>query len=289
MISQVDRVVAHADVSLNTELDVIDRAVRRRTPTGTEPRHRPDGRARRPPRGHPRPTTSRRSHARPSTCRTSCCAASGPTSRARAGSPPTIATCRSSRTWPNDSRPRSGRPSTSSRAGTPPASGGRSGPCDTGRINDLRLGEAILLGRDPLDRRPIDGLRTDAFRLVVEVIESKTKPRTPWGEIHQGAFGHVAAVVGSGEGSDGGSPDDNGSPDDTVHVIAAVGRQDVDPDGLDRAAGVDILGASSDHLVLRADEAVPVGSELSFGVEGYGALLRAMTSPFVERVFLPRR
>ena len=42
----------------------------------------------------------------------------------------------------------------------------------TGRINDLRLGEGILLGRDPLDRHPIEGLHLDAFTLVGEVIES---------------------------------------------------------------------------------------------------------------------
>ena len=30
---------------------------------------------------------------------------------------------------------------------------------DTGRVDDLRLGEAILLGREPLHRTPIDGLR----------------------------------------------------------------------------------------------------------------------------------
>ena len=34
-----------------------------------------------------------------------------------------------------------------------------------GRINDLRLGEAILLGREPLHRQPIDGLHTDAITL----------------------------------------------------------------------------------------------------------------------------
>ena len=62
-------------------------------------------------------------------------------------------------------------------------------PADVGRVNDLRLGESILLGREPLHRRPVDGLHTDAFTLVGEVIESKVSRRRPWGDIAQTAFG----------------------------------------------------------------------------------------------------
>ena len=46
---------------------------------------------------------------------------------------------------------------------------------DTGRINNLRLGESILLGREPMHRQAIDGLHTDAITLIAEVIESKLK------------------------------------------------------------------------------------------------------------------
>jgi predicted amino acid racemase len=144
------------------------------------------------------------------------------------------------------------------------------GAPDVGRINDLRLGEAILLGREPLQRRPIDGLHTDAFTLVAEVIESKTKPSLAWGAIHQTAFGLQSA------GPDRG---------DTARVILAIGRQDVDPAGLEAPAGLAILGASSDHLVVDAGRFPPaVGSEVAFQLN-YSALLAAMTSPFVSRVF----
>jgi predicted amino acid racemase len=45
----------------------------------------------------------------------------------------------------------------------------------------------------------------------------------------------------------------------------------------------DILGASSDHLILDArDSGLEVGVEVRFDVN-YGALLRAMTSPYVEK------
>ena len=40
-----------------------------------------------------------------------------------------------------------------------------------GRVNNLRLGESILLGREALNRNAIDGLHTDAITLVGEVIE----------------------------------------------------------------------------------------------------------------------
>ena len=144
---------------------------------------------------------------------------------------------------------------------------------DVGRVNQLRLGEAILLGVDPLTRAPIEALRQDAFRLIAEVIEVKTKPARPWGEIAQTAFGPAAAVVQSSTAAE-----------TCRRAILAIGRQDIDPEGLTTPAGVVVRGTSSDHLVIEvADESVMVGDELSFGLD-YGALLRAATSPFVTKV-----
>jgi predicted amino acid racemase len=143
------------------------------------------------------------------------------------------------------------------------------GTTDTGRVDELRLGEAILLGLDPLTRVPIPGLRSDAAVLVAELIEVRTKPRVPWGHLGQTAFGSRAPQEGGALLRQG---------------ILALGRQDVDPDGLVPPEGVTILGTSSDHLVVDlGDHAAAAGDELAFGV-GYGALLRAMTSPFVTVV-----
>lgn len=143
------------------------------------------------------------------------------------------------------------------------------GASSTGRINDLRLGEAILLGVEPLRRTPMDGLHLDAFTLVGEVIERADKPAQPWGDRAQGAFGDVPVRTGRG----------------TIRqAIVALGRQDVDAEGLVPPEGVSVLGMSSDHLVLAlGDHPAVVGDEISFGV-GYGALVRAMTSPFVAVV-----
>lgn len=146
------------------------------------------------------------------------------------------------------------------------------GGADVGRIDDLRLGEAILLGREPLHRRPVEGLRTGAFTLVAEVIEAKVKPSLPWGTAGQTAFGPATQLV------------DRGDRGDRPRVIVALGHQDTDPAGLLPPEGMTVLGASSDHLVLDpGDHHLEVGSEVPFAV-GYGALVRAMTSPFVARV-----
>ncbi len=138
---------------------------------------------------------------------------------------------------------------------------------DTGRVDELRLGESILLGLDPLTRLPVPGLQTDAIVLHAELIEVRTKPSTPWGNVAQSAFGTVLSRPGAGP---------------TVRQgILALGRQDVDPEDLVPPPGMTILGASSDHLVLDlAEHDAAVGDELAFGV-GYSGLLRAMTSPFV--------
>jgi len=142
------------------------------------------------------------------------------------------------------------------------------GGAKTGRINNLRLGESILLGCEPLQRQPIAGLHTDAITLVAEVIESKLKPSQPWGEAGQSAFGLPSAVQNRG---------------DICQTILAIGHQDIDPEGLRAPAGVEILGASSDHLVIESDRCLPAGSEISFQLN-YSALMRAMTSPFVVKV-----
>ena len=141
------------------------------------------------------------------------------------------------------------------------------GTADVGRVNQLRLGESILLGRDPLHGRPIDGLHLDAVTLTAEVIESRPKPPKAWGTIALGAFGAVAPRVATA----------------SVHQsILAIGRQDTDPDGLHPPPGIEVLGSSSDHLVVDGrDSGLSVGDEVTFGVN-YSAMLAAATSPFVS-------
>lgn len=144
---------------------------------------------------------------------------------------------------------------------------------DIGRINDLRLGESILLGREPLHRQPIDGLFTDAITLIAEVIESKIKPSQPWGEIAQTAYGDEVPVTDRGT---------------IAQAILAIGRQDTDPGGLIPPSEIEILGASSDHLITNSGHVpLTVGAEVTFQLN-YSALVRAMTSPFVAKIMKKR-
>lgn len=143
---------------------------------------------------------------------------------------------------------------------------------EIGRINDLRLGEAILLGCETLHRQPLDGLHTDAITLVAEVIEVKVKPSLPSGSIAQNAFGEIPVVADRGQ---------------VTQAILAIGRQDTDPDGLQAGSGLNIMGGSSDHLILEsASDDLSVGTEVTFHLN-YSALVRAMTSPFVTKAMPP--
>ncbi len=138
------------------------------------------------------------------------------------------------------------------------------------RINQLRVGEALLLGRDVTGLRKIPWLRQDTLTLDVEVIEVRTKPSYPIGEIGADAFGNVPDF------------EDRGI---RRRAIAAIGRQDVRPEGLiPTEKGIEILGASSDHLTMDVEDLgrdITVGDILSFGVD-YGAMLAAVTSPYVK-------
>jgi predicted amino acid racemase len=142
---------------------------------------------------------------------------------------------------------------------------------EVGNINSLRLGESILLGREPLNRTVIPGLSTRAFRLVAEVIEAKVKTSLPVGKIGQDAFGHIPKFRDRG-----------------MHqrIIIALGRQDSLVSGLQPNDDLEILGASSDHIILDGKKThLQVGDEVTFGLD-YGALLAAMTSPFVQKDIL---
>jgi predicted amino acid racemase len=138
----------------------------------------------------------------------------------------------------------------------------------TGRINQLRIGEPIFLGVEPVNRLPIPFLFTDAITLVTEVCELKIKPSVPYGETGQNAFGHVIQFTDKGE---------------IPRAILGMGLQDVDVSGLKPMLDIDILGAGSDQMIVDPkNNDLCVGNEVSF-IPNYAALLSAMTSPYVEK------
>jgi predicted amino acid racemase len=132
------------------------------------------------------------------------------------------------------------------------------------RVNQLRVGEAILLGTNMPVWRPIPGLLQETFTLVAEVIEVQTKPSLPDGEILYDAFGQVPVFIDHGI---------------RRRAIVAMGKQDLFVDALTpRRRGITYVAASSDHMVLDvtdAEEPIEVGDELEFDTT-YAGVATAM-------------
>ncbi len=143
-----------------------------------------------------------------------------------------------------------------------------------GRVDNLRVGESIILGVSTVTREPLTGLRDDALTLEAPVIECARKPSVPEGEIAQDAFGRTPVFEDRGV---------------RLRAICALGRQDAPAEGLRPLdAGVRVLGASSDHLILDVEDLDPppaVGDVLRFRPT-YAATLGLFTSPYVEKRFL---
>ena len=142
------------------------------------------------------------------------------------------------------------------------------------RVDSLRIGESILLGVSTVTREPILGLHTDAIVASAPVIEVMRKPSVPRGTIAQDAFGGTPTFADRGT---------------RLRAICAIGHQDVVPTDITPVdPRVEVLGASSDHLVLDVDalpEPPRVGDEIAF-LPGYSATLRLFTSPYVEKRYL---
>ena len=138
-------------------------------------------------------------------------------------------------------------------------------------INNLRIGEAILLGRETAFGRRVQGTQENAFSLQAEVIESKSKPSVPIGQIGKNAFGKVPSFEDKGI---------------RTRTICAIGQQDIAIDGLvafDK--DIIILGASSDHLILDTSDsarAYKVGDIIEFGLT-YSGILNLMTSKYISK------
>ncbi len=141
-------------------------------------------------------------------------------------------------------------------------------------INHLRIGEGILLGTESAYGAKIPDMHYDVFQLVAEVVEVERKPSMPIGTIGKDAFGNIPIFEDKGM---------------RTRAIAAVGKQDFATHNIKPLAkGVEIVGASSDHLLLditESDIKYKVGDELTFSL-GYGAMLALNTSNYVSTQYL---
>ena len=141
-------------------------------------------------------------------------------------------------------------------------------------ITQLRLGEAIILGRETAFGNDIAGCYKDSFIIKGEIIEIKEKPSIPTGKIGMDAFGNKPAFKDKGIMN---------------RAIIALGRQDINPDGLlPLDQSVEIIGASSDHLILditKCPVSYKIGDIIEFTMD-YGCILKSMTSPYVKKKYI---
>jgi predicted amino acid racemase len=138
-------------------------------------------------------------------------------------------------------------------------------------VNQARIGEAILLGRETTQREAWPGTFQDAFTLRAEILELKRKPSVPLGERSEDAFGHRTQFENRG---------------DIERALVNIGREEVSVEGITpQDPRLRVLGASSGYLVVDVTGAagrLRVGDELAFSLN-YGALLTAMTSEYVQK------
>lgn len=141
-------------------------------------------------------------------------------------------------------------------------------------INNMRLGESLLFGKERATYTYLPGTQRDAFVIETEVIELKRKPSMPWGTIGPDSYGVVHRFEDCGP---------------QVRGIVTGGNQDMDVEVMEpEDARIKILASSCDHTVLdltACAEDYPVGSTVRL-VCGYHAALRATTSAYVEQAIL---
>ena len=142
------------------------------------------------------------------------------------------------------------------------------------QLNHFRIGEAILLGNDPVRNEVIRGLRGDTVRLDAEVVEIKQKSLVPAGET--GDVTPFAPIEQEER-----EPGERG-----YRAIVTVGQLDTDIGTLTPIdPGISIVGASSDLTVVHlGDEpnGLSIGDVIGFRV-GYASLVRLMANPYTEK------
>lgn len=141
-------------------------------------------------------------------------------------------------------------------------------------INQLRIGEGIVLGRETAFGKHMDNCYNDCFIIKGEIIELKEKPSVPIGNIGMDAFGEKPFFKDMGI---------------MKRAILAIGKQDISIKGLiPLDEKINVLGGSSDHLILditHADNKYEVGDIVDFRPD-YGCLLAAMTSPYIAKYYI---
>ncbi len=126
------------------------------------------------------------------------------------------------------------------------------------KINNLRIGEGMILARDLKDYWGYDmrKMNQDTFVLKAEIVEIKEKPSYPIGEMFIDAFGNKPEIQDRGI---------------RKRALLAVGKQDFAYHDtlIPQMKGVEVVGSSSDHLIVDVqdcDQELKLGDIIDFHI-----------------------
>lgn len=140
------------------------------------------------------------------------------------------------------------------------------------QINNLRLGEVVVLARETSYGQIVTDLYDDVFTLQAEIIELKEKPSYPLGELGMDSFGEIPKIIDKGIMNRG---------------ILALGKQDIILDNLQPIdKNIKVIGGSSDHLICDFSSTdYNLGDIINFKIN-YPGLLQLMTSKYVNKTII---
>ena len=141
-------------------------------------------------------------------------------------------------------------------------------------VNNLRLGESLLFGKERCTYTYLKNTKSDAFILNAEIVEIKDKPSIPWGTVGVDSYGNKPK-----------KPVNQGI---SKRCILAIGKQDCDIETMKPIDNnIIILGASSDYLIvqIKNNKEYKVGDIIQFEL-GYFSLMRAMNSNYVSKNYI---
>jgi predicted amino acid racemase len=147
-------------------------------------------------------------------------------------------------------------------------------------LNHFRIGEAVFLGSDLINGGCLAGLRDDALTVEAEIVEIKEKSLVPLAD--------TSASIRPFEAFDS---DENGQPGQRGYrALVSIGQLDTDVHGLTPInPEFHISGASSDLTVVNIGEesgSLSIGDAIKFRVN-YSALLRIMSSKYMDKSVVP--
>lgn len=143
-------------------------------------------------------------------------------------------------------------------------------------INQLRLGESLLIGKERHNYQYLPDTYHDTFILNVQIIECKIKPSYPIGCVGKNSYGITPTFIDRGL---------------RKRAILAIGHQDIDEKTLYPIdSDIQIIDCSCDHLVIDVTDCkrdYNVGDIVSFHL-GYFSIMCAFTSCYIEKKYIKK-